>query len=77
MLSLEDIQESWMQRWKDKPIERPTCYNRPNFDWIGKDGCSCWFDGGNASMTPYMQDKQGKQLRWKACNGCKQKKAGN
>ena len=73
MLSLEDIQESWMQRWKDKPIERPTCYNRPNFDWIGNDGCSAWFEGGNASSQKKLIIDGGKTYPWSVCNGCKQK----
>ena len=77
MPTLEEIQLSWAARWKDKPVIRPTCYNRPNFDWIGKAGCSCWFDGGNAEMTAYNADKGGILLSWLLCNGCKQKKAGD
>lgn len=70
---MKETQEAWRRRWTDLAIERPSCYNRADYEAVWLPGCPHWRSMGNAHVTPKLVDRGGKQLRWVACNGCGQK----
>jgi len=73
MITQQECADAWRRRWADPVIERPSCYNRLEFDWSGRNGCSAWFPGGNAHVTARMIDKGGKVFEWYRCNGCERR----
>ena len=70
------VNEMWRERWEDKEVKRPPCYNHADFtNPLGKrwnQGCPAWSAGGNRWVHKVnYAGHNGETFEWSACNGCK------
>lgn len=86
-MTLQECQTAWRAACSDPVTERPSCYNRADYDqpvtsaefphltwttdWI--QGRPHWRPGGNAHVLPLCDSTGGRKTRWHACHGCRHK----
>lgn len=88
-MTMEECQRRWLASRQEPATERPTCYNRADFEqtvtsaefpalaWTThwRPGCPHWYPGGNAHVLQWCDSRGGRKTRWYACGGCRHKVA--